>query len=107
MTPRDTMKMEPMATFTHMDYWMEDPENIAVEFIKQHQVKDIIKVRMRLKSDGVIFRGIITCVSIVKAAMGIKAWWVMTPQQLRRYLLRHGGKSLKPKKEGIGSGKTR
>lgn len=32
-----------------------------------------------------------TCVGMAKAVLGIKAWWVWTPEQLYRYLLSHGG----------------
>lgn len=31
-----------------------------------------------------------TCVSIVKACLGIRAWWVLTPHQLYKYLQKHG-----------------
>jgi hypothetical protein len=31
-----------------------------------------------------------TCVEVVKAALGIVAWWVLTPRQLARWLLRRG-----------------
>lgn len=31
-----------------------------------------------------------TCVTIVKACLGIRAWWVLTPYQLYKYLKKHG-----------------
>lgn len=35
-----------------------------------------------------------TCVSVVKGVLGIRAWWVLTPYQLYKYLLKHGGQHL-------------
>lgn len=36
-------------------------------------------------------RGLLTCVSLIKAILGISGgWYVMTPKHLCRYLLRHG-----------------
>lgn len=32
-----------------------------------------------------------TCVSVVKACLGIRAWWVLTPYQLYKYIAKHGG----------------
>lgn len=45
---------------------------------------DADKSRFRL-------RGITTCVSLVKSIIGIRAWWVVTPEQLMLYLLGNGG----------------
>lgn len=36
-------------------------------------------------------RGLMTCVSLVKAIVGCKAWNVWTPEQLAKWLLRNGG----------------
>jgi|TARA_R110001592_G_scaffold152295_4_gene379682 hypothetical protein len=35
-----------------------------------------------------IFRGILTCVTVCKQLMGIKAAWVVTPRQLHNYIKR-------------------
>lgn len=35
--------------------------------------------------------GLLTCVSLVKAMIGCKAWYVWTPEQLARWLLQNGG----------------
>lgn len=38
-------------------------------------------------------RGLLTCVSLIKAVLGMSGgWYVFTPKHLCRYLLRHGGK---------------
>ena len=33
---------------------------------------------------------IVSCVGVVKYLLGIRAWWVVTPYQLYRYLIKHG-----------------
>ena len=39
-------------------------------------------------------RGILTCVSLIKAVMGINAWWVITPEQLRNWLIDNGAEKV-------------
>ena len=39
-------------------------------------------------------RGVLTCVSLLKAVMEINAWWVITPEQLARWLLKNGAKEV-------------
>jgi len=34
--------------------------------------------------------GVATCVSIVKNMLGIRAWWIITPRQLERYIQNRG-----------------
>lgn len=31
-----------------------------------------------------------SCVSVVKALIGVRHWWIITPRQLYNYLLKHG-----------------
>lgn len=31
-----------------------------------------------------------TCVSVVKALIGVRHWWIISPRQLYNYLLKHG-----------------
>lgn len=40
----------------------------------------------RQRQDKFIFRGLLTCVSMVKHLLGIRAWWVVTPKQLYNYI---------------------
>lgn len=42
-------------------------------------------------------RGLLTCVSVIKAVLGIRAWYVWTPEHLARYMARHGGELIKRK----------
>ena len=38
--------------------------------------------------DKFIFRGMLTCVTVCKQVLGIKAAWVVTPKQLHNYIKR-------------------
>lgn len=44
-----------------------------------------------------IARGLLTCVSLVKAIIGVRAWYVWTPEHLARYLARAGATIIKGK----------
>lgn len=41
-----------------------------------------------------IFRGLLTCVSLIKAVIGINAWYVITPGDLARWLIKNGATRL-------------
>ena len=43
---------------------------------------------------GPYLRGPMTCVETVKALLGIRAWWILTPRQLYRRLRREDAKWL-------------
>lgn len=96
LTRQSTIKVEPLSTFIDVDYWDCEPEEIAQEFIKEDYILDIVKISFQIPLNvSYNIRGLINCVTIVKSVMGLCKWFVMTPQQLRRYLLRIGGRSLK------------
>lgn len=96
LTRQHTLKVEPLSTFIDVDYWATDPEEVAAEFIKEDFILDIVKISLSLpETVSYNVRGLINCVTVVKSVMGLGKWFVMTPQQLRRYLLRIGGRSLK------------
>lgn len=96
MTRQTTIKIEPLSTFLDVDYWSADPEEIAQEFIKENYIVDVVKISLPLpKTVSYNIRGLINCVTTVKSVMGLCKWFIMTPQQLHRYLLRNGGRSMK------------
>lgn len=35
-------------------------------------------------------RGLLTCVSVIKHLLGVRAWWIITPHQLYRHLEKQG-----------------
>jgi len=96
LTRQSTLKIEPLSTFIDTDYWDADPEEVAEAFLKEDYILDIVKISLHLPgSVSYNIRGFINCVTIIKSVMGLCKWFVMTPQQLHRYLLRIGGESLK------------
>jgi hypothetical protein len=46
--------------------------------------------------DGAAWRPFMTCVEAVKAALGLRAWWVLTPYALFRHLRRLGAQVVLP-----------
>ena len=52
-------------------------------------------VRMPVKNRDFCFRGISTCVSFVKHALGFNRWWIVTPDQLYWRLLEEGAEHIK------------
>jgi len=96
LTHQATIKIEPLSTYLDTDYWACDPDVIAQDFIKEDYVRDIVKISLPLPSNlSYNIRGLINCVTIIKLIMGVGKWFIFTPQQLRRYLLRIGGRSIK------------
>lgn len=45
-------------------------------------------IRVKTINDKFIFRGLMTCVTVCKQLVGIKACWVVTPWQLYNYIKR-------------------
>lgn len=83
-------------SFLNVDHWNCDPEEIASEFIKLDSILVIIKILLPIPLNlSYNIRGFINCVTIVKFFIGLSNWFVMTLQQLRRCLLKIGGRSLK------------
>ena len=96
MTRLSTIKVEPLSTYLDVDYWPTDPEEIALAFIKDDYILDVVKISLPLpKTVHYNIRGLINCVTVVKSVMGLCKWFVMTPQQLHRYLIKIGGRSMK------------
>ena len=89
------LKINPLSNRIIIDYFPESLKEVLLFYKKHQHVIDIIKIKLPLGVTlGYSLRGIITCVSIIKAVLGIGAWFVITPQQLRRHLLKIGGRSL-------------
>nr|AKH47357.1 hypothetical protein [uncultured marine virus] len=96
LTPEWTIKFEPLAPHFDTDIWFMDPVDAVTSYINDPGVTDILKINLKFQTaEAFIPRGIITCVSAVKCAMGLRAWHILTPKQLYFYLLRKGATSLK------------
>ena len=93
LATRYAVKFEPLAWgIDWTQVWFEDPDAIAQAFYRAG-VHAIIKTTVDFPPRGrpPFVRGLITCVSMMKTAMGITAPTIWTPKQLCVYMLRHGG----------------
>jgi hypothetical protein len=96
MHTRWTLKVEASRCLLDLDYWFADPDEVAAAFLEDDSVVDIMAVTVDVDAaKAYVPRGLMTCVSVVKAALQVGEWWVLTPRQLREYLLQHGGRSLR------------
>ena len=86
-----TMKVEPLKWGIDTEVWWEHPEIVAQAFLDAGATAVVAFPVKAPPTEGFVFRGLFSCVVIVKAVLGVKNWRVWTPWQLFRYLLRHGG----------------
>lgn len=71
-------------------------EALAKIHLKHEDIIDIVKISLPVPPYlSYTIHGFINCVTIVKFAIGLSDWLIFTPEQLRRRLLRLGGRSLK------------
>lgn len=87
--PSDSLyvKMDPYAAMTTVDVWFSPP------WVK-HSPATIVKVAAAREVHATrswFHLGPISCVEQVKMLLGIRAFFVRTPRQLHRYLLKHNG----------------
>lgn len=95
-TRHGAIKVESLANCLETEFWDCEPGKIAFDIIKDDSILDIVKIRLPIPNNlSYTIHGFINCVTIVKFVMGLNKWFIMTPQQLHRYLLRNGGRSLK------------
>lgn len=96
LSDRYSMKHEVTSRRTDIAVWWASPDEVAASFLDLEEVTDILRVRVDIDREiGYIPRGMLTCVSGTKSLLGVRAWWVLTPKQLYRYLLENGAVSLK------------
>lgn len=90
-----SLVINPVTYAVKIDYFWLNPRKMVDEMLKDGCTAVIeVPVDIALK-DGYIPRGLLTCVSLVKAIIGVRAWYVWTPYHLARYLIRHGGTLIK------------
>lgn len=107
LATRFTVKFEPLRWGFHSDVWYAPPEDVIAEFSRP-PVSCIIAFDVDYPPQNfsyMIPRGLITCVSAVKAMMGLRNWRILTPAQLAEYLLAEGGRLIYP--EGAQDGSNR
>lgn len=82
-------KIECLKWGIDMAVWFADCATVVDHFLKTGQITVAVAVDITIPAHPgrIPQRGFITCVSIVKAALGLRAWKVWTPKQLCAYLL--------------------
>lgn len=101
---RYTVKFEPLSWgLDWTTIWFEPPPRVAQSFL-QAGVGCIVQIAVDFPPPGKppLMRGPMTCVGLMKAALGIRAPWIWTPHQLCVYLLRHGGTLIEREDDGRG-----
>lgn len=83
--------VNPITFTVRFDVAFKDPRGVVDEMLEYGYTAAIaVPVDHDYKVDYVP-RGLLTCVSLVKAIIGVRAWYVWTPEHLARYLARMGG----------------
>ena len=96
LTPRWTLKFEPLANHFDIDLWYADPDEVAASFLQKPEITDILKIQLLFRTGSeFVPRGVMNCVSSVKACIGVRAWHIITPKQLYNFLIHEGAKSLR------------
>jgi len=90
---QSTLKIEPVADYFHVEHWQKRTEDAAREINDLDETTAVVSIRATLPPPEPTFprgiRGIPTCVSMVKYALGLRAWSVWTPKHLCDYLVLH------------------
>lgn len=87
--------IDARTNFTEVDVLFHSPKSL-VETALDEGATCVIKFSVDRKGQrDYVPRGILTCVSLTKAIIGISAWYVLTPEHLARWLFRNGGKLVK------------
>lgn len=68
------------------------PESLGLHLHRMMRDKAVVAwtTRRRAIASRPMLRPPMTCVEVVKAALGIAAPWIFTPRQLERHLICHG-----------------
>jgi len=86
--------INPWTDQIRSDVVFQTPQAVA-EAALRDGATCVIKLAVDQKFTGrYLPRGLLTCVSLVKALLSIDAWHVWTPEQLARWMLQNGGKIL-------------
>lgn len=96
----DAIVVDPNIGFIEIQGVKRSPRQVADEALEMGATC-VIRVQVdRSQNPTYVPRGILQCVSLVKAVIGISAWQVWTPKHLARYLIRNGGQIYTGKIDG-------
>lgn len=96
MADRYVSKVEYINSHMDVDVWWGTPEEVCDYFMSLPDTTVILKFRAELPGRTILgSRGLMTCVSVAKAILGLSSWEVLTPYQLCRRLLYLGATVVK------------
>lgn len=85
-----------LASFISVHNYEHKASILIDEYILRPDVLDIVKISLPLEATKkYTVRGMLNCVTLVKALLDIRKLFIFTPKQLYSHLLSLGGKSLK------------
>lgn len=87
---RYTMVVNPCGWGLHVDVIWRTPEQIVAEFVAEGCTAVLQQTVELPPPQPFILRGVFTCVSVIKAALGLRNWRVVTPYGLFRFMLANG-----------------
>lgn len=94
MGTKFSLKIEPLSWGIDTALWYASPDVVAATFAKLPQVSAIVSYTFETPQPEKTLqglRGLITCVSILKAHLGICNHRIWTPKHLFGYILRNRG----------------
>lgn len=89
-----TMIIDPRANCIHPQVVFMPPEEMAQNLLRDGATCVVKFKAIRKGLPFYVPRGVQNCVSVVKAVLGVAAWYVWTPQHLATWLFRNGGQLL-------------
>src|SRR5678815_3732701 len=90
LATRYSLIVNPCGWGLHLDVVWRTPEAIVAEFIEAG-VSAVVRANVDLPPDKpYILRGVFSCVSVIKAALGLRNWRIITPYGLFRFMVSSG-----------------
>lgn len=84
------------------------PEKLSHALVANGEATDVLVVKCSRRHRRLSpLPGLLNCVSLVKAAIGLRAWWCWTPKLLYLILLRRGARSVLQEMSGYGGRRKR
>ena len=85
-----TMRIEPVTWGTDVDFNFMSLNDCA-QAAYDRGATSVLKMSVDTRPKrGYVPRGFVSCVSVLKSIMGLRACWIVTPKQLHGYLRRNG-----------------
>lgn len=90
-TRPQSIVVNPWVSCIRLDVIDKSPADVCQDLLADG-VTCVIELPIDQKFTGrYVPRGLLTCVSLIKAVIGCDAWHVWTPEQLAKWMLRNGG----------------